>query len=344
MKKLIALVFAFAFIFGCIGGEEQPPPPPVENVTENETPDITVIIEEQENITVAVNETEVGENVTEEVWGGIEYSEEPDAITGIYFLDVCTYGTGDHGGAVFIKKGDLDILIDAGSWNTASRVIDYLRLRGIDDLDLVVSTTGDYRRYGGLDAVLDDFEVEEFWWGGDTFGDADYAEIISKATEKAGNVRIVERGYMAELNGIEIEVLNPKKTDRFNNVNNDAIVLRIDDRDLSLLLMSNIQTGGQGDLIGRYDDKLDVDVIESPYYGVGAGTAQIALFLQESKPEFAVIGGCSDETLEVEGSTRNPYKRLLEQEQYSVDYFEVYKGGTVRISVDEGGYGVMYEE
>ena len=342
MGKTITIVFllvVFVFVFGCINGENGQPPE--ENETGNIT-NITVIIEEEQNVSIGVNESD-GEEIPEEeeeIWEGIEYSYEPNATLGVYFLDTCDYGTGEHGAAIFIKKGDLDILVDAGPAASAGKVVDYLKLRNIDDIDVLISTCADYRRYGGLDDVLDEFEVEEFWWGGEKMQDPEYGRIIDKATAKAKSVRVVERGYETELNGIDIDALNPKMRDRFDDINNDAIVLRVDDRNLTLLLMSNIQTGAQGDLVSEFPDEIKVEIIEAPYYGVGAGTAFIALFLQESMPKYVVIEGCSDETMEVEGSTRLPFKRLMEQEQYEVDYFETYKQGTIRITVDEMGYSI----
>ncbi len=338
MRKLIAFLLVFVFFFGCIGGEPQPPEEE-ENITENET-EVEVIIGPEQNVSVVVNETEVEEEEEEEVWTGISYSDEPDADMGVYFLDVCNYGTGEHSAAIFIKKGDLDILVDGGSSATGGLVVDYLKLRKVDDIDVLVSTTGDPRRYGGLDGVIDEFEVEEFWWGGNDFSDPAYRAVAEKAASKASNTRIVERGYKTALNGIELEVLNPKKTDRFDDVNNDAVVMRVEDRGLSLLLTGNIQVGAQGDLINNQAGKIGVDVMEAPYYGVGQGTANIAFFLQASKPEYAIIEGCSDETMEVEGSTRNPFKRVMEQEQFDVEYFEVYKEGTIRVEVDEFGYDI----
>lgn len=339
MKKIIVLLLVSVLLFGCIGGEEQPPVQE-EPEEENQT-DIGIIIEEEQNVSVGVNETETEEEEEpEEVWEGVEYSEEPGANLGIYFLDACSYGTGDHGAAIFIKKGDLDVLVDGGSYSSGSRVLDYLKLRGIDDIDVLVSTTGDYRRYGGLDDIIDEFTIEEFWWGGDDFSDPEYRRIVEKASNKAGNVRVVEREFKTTLNGIELEALNPRTSAKFNDVNNDAIVLRIEDRDLSVLLMGNIQTGAQGDLTSNFKDEIKVDVIEAPYYGIGAGTANIALFLQDSKPEYAVIEGCSDETMEVEGSTRNPFKRVMDQEQYSIAYFETYDEGTIRIVLNNAGWTI----
>ncbi len=337
--KYVAVLLVFALVFGCIGGEEAPGVP--EHV-ENETNESGIEIEvgPQENITIVQNETEEPEgpeNVT--VVETPVYSENPDANLGIYFLDVCAGG--EHGAAIFIRKGDFDMLVDAGGMGTAGVVGDWLRLRQVDDIDVLVSTTADNRRYGGLSEVIDDFEIEEFWWGGDTFGDPAYTDVIEKATAKAKKTRVVERGYYRELNGAMFEVLNPAKKNRFDDVNNDAVVLKITDRGSVVLLTGNIQTGGQGDLINNLPDEIaDIDVMEAPYYGVGAGTANIVLFLQATYPEYMIIEGCSDETYEIEGSTRNPFKRNMEQEQYRVEYFETYEEGTIRVMIDGSGYGV----
>jgi len=329
-------VLILILAFGCIGGEEKKPPEIKENKT-NQT--VSVIITEERNESVAMNATVEEENVTEE-WTGIGYVHEPDAKLGIYFIDGCDYSTGKHGAAIFIKKGDFDMLIDGGSLGSVNKVIDELNGKNIDDIDVLVSTTGDERRYGGLSRIIDEFEVEEFWWGGNDFSDENYKAVIDNISAKAKNTRVVERDYSVELNGIKIDVLNPKTSNRFDDVNNDAIVLRIEDRNLTLLLTGNIQTGAQGDLVNNLGSKIRVDVMEAPYYGVGAGTANIAFFLQASKPKYVIIEGCSDETREVEGSTRNPFRRLMAMEQYNIRYFETYKNGTIKITVDNLGYDI----
>jgi len=329
-------VLILILAFGCIGGEEKKPPEIKENKT-NQT--VSVIITEERNESVAMNVTVEEENVTEE-WTGIGYVHEPDAKLGIYFIDGCDYSTGKHGAAIFIKKGDFDMLIDGGSLGSVNKVIDELKSKNIDDIDVLVSTTGDERRYGGLSRIIDEFEVEEFWWGGNDFSDENYKAVIDNISAKAKNTRVVERDYSVELNGIKIDVLNPKTSNRFDDVNNDAIVLRIEDRNLTLLLTGNIQTGAQGDLVNNLGSKIRVDVMEAPYYGVGAGTANIAFFLQASKPKYVIIEGCSDETREVEGSTRNPFRRLMSMEQYNIRYFETYKNGTIKITADNLGYDI----
>ncbi len=342
MKKIVVLasltILILILAFGCIGGGEEEKPPEIKENKTNQT--ISVIITGERNESVAMNVTATEEeNVTEE-WTGIGYVYEPDARLGVYFIDGCDYTTGKHGAAIFIKKGDFDMLVDGGSLGSVNRIIDELKGKNIDDIDVLVSTTGDERRYGGLSRIIDEFEVEEFWWGGNDFSNESYNAVINKISAKAKNIRVVERNYSVELNGIKIYALNPKTRNRFDDVNNDAIVLRIEDRNLTLLLTGNIQTGAQGDLVNNLGSKIRVDVMEAPYYGVGAGTANIALFLQTSKPKYMIIEGCSDETREVEGSTRNPFRRLMGMEQYNIRYFETYKNGTIKITVDNFGYDI----
>lgn len=335
MKRLISFLLVF-LLFGCIGGEA-----PVEKPKDNKT--VIIDIGEGENQTIVRNETdhEPEQNVTEE-WKGMNYTYDPSAKLGVYFIELCEYSTGNHTAAIFIKKGDFDMLVDTGSADTHGGVIDFIKSKNIDDIDVLVSSSADLRRSGGLAEIADEFEVEEFWWGGVKISQK-YFDTVQEVSAKAKETNIVKRGYTRELNGIGIEVLNPKQN-AFDDVNNDAVVLRIEDRDLTLLLLSNVQTGAQGDMISNLGDKIKVDVVEAPYYGVGAGTANIALFLQASKPKYMIIEGCSDETMEVEGSTRNPFKRVMEQEQYRVTYYETYVDGTVKITSDNTGYAITLEE
>ena len=51
------------------------------------------------------------ENVTIEETTEIQYTYDPNQTMGIYFIDVA--GEELHGNSVLIKRGDLDILIDA---------------------------------------------------------------------------------------------------------------------------------------------------------------------------------------------------------------------------------------
>jgi beta-lactamase superfamily II metal-dependent hydrolase len=332
MRLLIGLI-ALMLLFGCLG--EETPPTVVENKTveKNKTkPPVTIIIEEQENQTVEQNYTEPGPviptnetNVTAK-----EYEYEPDENLGVYFIQVG--GQKLHGDAILIKKGDFDMLVDAGPKQNGSRVVDYLRSRGVDDIEVLLSTNADPRHYGGINAVAKNFEIREFWWSGELSGDLEYKTLV----ENFKNSTKVEKGFTASHNGIKFEMLNPYPN-RFGDVNNDAVVTRITDRNFSMLLTSGIQKGVLDKLVNEQPSMIKNLVIQAPYYGVGAGTSGIGLFLITSQPEAMVISGSKDDTPD-NGGSREPYMRLMKQ--YNITYYETYKLGTVRIVSNGQNYSV----
>ena len=119
--------------------------------------------------------------------------------------------------------------------------------------------------------------------------------------------------------------------------NNDAIVLRVTDRNFSILLTSGIQTGAQGKLISEKRNLIRADIIQAPYYGVGAGTSSIGLFLITAKPKTMIITGGSDETA-ANGGSRDPYKRLMLE--HNITWYETYVNGTVRIVSTGQNYSI----
>ncbi len=336
--RIIVLLVCAALLFGCNGGGT----PPGENATNGtnatEKPPVTIIVEEQKNQTTESNVTVEEEEPPEAEVKELEYEYTPDALLGVYFIDVGAPAL--HGDAILIKKGDCDILIDAGAAGKGPKVIDFLKSRGVDDIEVLVSTTADPRRYGGIGAVSERYRIEEFWWGGEVFGDYDYAAIATDMEGRVKTVRTVKDGFTAEVNGISFAAINPpaSDSDRFDDANNDAIVMRMDDRNFSLLFTSNIQTGAQGRLVNQKAAEIQAGLIQAPNYGVGTGTSNIGIFLLTAKPEAMIVTGSSDESA-ANGGSREPFERLMAQ--YGIRWHESFANGTLRVSSDGQTYTVQ---
>lgn len=340
MKTLLVLLLCGFLLFGCIddGGGQPPPPPPDENDTGVNGDGISVVVNPQQNTTIGENITQppdVEPPDTEE----IEYVEDESSLFTIYFIHVGDEDYGVQGDAILIKKGDLDILVDAGSAQTANRVIDFLKAREVDDLDVLMVTNADPHHYGGIPAIANEYDVEEFWWSGvDLYEDQDYADAVEIASEKAEVTVEVHAGYTRTLNGMTFEILNPP-AERFGDVNNDGIVTRLSDRNFTALLMSGVQTGAHNRLLNEYEEKINVDVLQAPFYGLGSGTQNFGVFLVASLPDTVVISGSADDSAEAGGS-REPFLRYLEQ--YEIPYNATYLGGTVRITSDGYEYDIAH--
>ena len=334
--RLVFGIIALMLFFGCLGGE-QPANQTNQTNQSNQTkpPPVTIIVGNQSNQTTTENTTDEPPAPPPTVNPEIEYEYDPAQQMGIFFFDVGTSSV--HGSSILIRKGDLDILFDAGPSEMGPEVVDKLVDRGVDDIDILVSTSADPRRYGGINAVAEHFAIEEFWWSGDTFDDPDYRAAVESVSAKVKSEKVIVRGFSAELNGINFTALNPPST-KFDDINNDAIVMRVVDRNFSILLLSNAQKGAHQKLLNEQGSLIKAKVIEAPYYGTGEGTRDIALFLITAKPEWAIIEGSPDDSAS-NGGDRDPFFELLDQ--CNIQREETYDNGTVRVTTDGTDYTVL---
>ncbi len=330
MKIIIGLL-AVLLLFGCVGDERES----VLNETNEseEPPPVTIIVEEQQNQTTEgealpgepeENETEISTDIT--------YEYNPDLPFGIFFIDIA--GKTEHGNSILIKKGDLDILIDAGPEQNGNEVVDFLTSRSVDDIELLISTNADPRNYGGIKEVTENFEVEHFWWNGGTFADQEYISLTNTIKESVKEHEIIEEGFSREYNGIQIEIIGPP-TDRFDDINNDAIVTKVTNGNTSILLLSGLQKGGVQKLASEKSNEIKSQIIQAPYYGLGEGTKDITLFLLAAEPEVMIITGSADDS-PANGGSREPYLRAMEQ--HGISWNSTYDNGTLRITSDGSDY------
>jgi len=342
MKLVIAVLLVFMMLFGC-GGETPPvnngtnPTPPVPTVNDTNNTPVKIIINPQKNQTQEGNNT-IQPKPPEVPVKDLDYEYEPNASTGIYFIYVG--GPGLQGDAILIRKGDFNMLVDAGPAENAAKVVNFLHARSVDRVQVLVSTTADPRRYGGIKAVADEFPIDQFWWQGQTYDDQEYASVVARMETAAKKTIITQDGYTADINGIDFTILNPTADKRTGGINNDAIVMRAVDRNFSILLTSDIQTGGQGNLVSGKPALLKTKVLEAPYYGVGSGTAQIGVFLNTAKPETVIISGSADDS-PANGGSREPFKRLMNSSQYGITWYENYVSGSIRVMTDGQNYSVQ---
>ena len=265
---------------------------------------------------------------------GAHYKETPNERFAVYLINVGDdQGQGD---AIFVKRGDLDILIDAGPARNSGKVIDFLNRRGIDDIDILVSTEADEEHYGGMDAVLGSFPVEEFWWTGKSYGNTKYEATVKKAEDRGALVKTVKRGDVFTLNNLKFNILNPKDGSTFSDPQNNAIVTKITSGDFCILLTSDITSSASSDLLNTQDIKCSL--LQLPYHGLGKGNFNIDLFLLKVSPSYAFVSGGSYDPSSDGRGTRWPVLEKLKLR--SIPYMENYKSGTIKVESDGISYSV----
>jgi len=156
------------------------------------------------------------------------------------------------------------ILIDGGVKNEyidmgKNEVAPYLRRKGINKIDYMISTHSDNDHRGGLETILEEFQVSKILI---PYNNAnDYSDWISKYSKK---VIEINQGYKIILGDINIDILNPLKLDDKLDSNETSIVLNLTYGNSNILLTADCGI----DVLERLAlDNYNFDIIKAPHHG-----------------------------------------------------------------------------
>ncbi len=323
MRRYFAFLMIGLLLFGCIDGGNGG-----ENQDENGEANFTTHIEITDSSQTSIKEGEGDIKETQEGdFNPSEYTETPDAVLYIYFVNV---GVGSQGDAILIKKGDFDMLVDTGPAAAEATITNYLLDRGVDDLEVLVLTHDDEEHTANLAYLADRFEVGEIWWNGQ--GKIELSTEIQNVQSE--QIKTVVKGDSFEYNSISITVLNPlPEGERFYHDDGDAIVLKIEDKDTCVLLTSDILFSAQ-QIVAQEGT---CQIVQLPFHGLSIGSGlgnNFDFFVDALQPEAMIVSG-SQQTWE---DTREMIFRKLDNK--GILYYENYKGRAVKITISQEGYTI----
>lgn len=176
--------------------------------------------------------------------------------------------------------------IRATSFDVGEQVVaPYLWSRGVRSLEAVILTHAHQDHMGGLDFILDNFEVKEFWFGNSAVG-PDLRRLLEKAGARGLNIRAFQAGDTLDLHGSRLEFLNPGCGPADDNINNDSLVLRMTYGRRTFLLTGDIEEPVE-ECLAALGSGLQSDVLKVAHHGSGTSTS--SHFLNEVNPVIAVI-------------------------------------------------------
>lgn len=331
----ISLLVLILLLFGCLGIGEAPPAPQP-NVSEEKPPAPPITIEEQKNYTPPG--WPQPPSPEEIVAAAAKYSYAPNESFSVHFIAVSDENA--QGDAILIKKGDADILVDAGPAESSHRLIEFLKAHKVDDIELLILTHADPGHYGGAAAVLGNFSVGGIGWPGSSYGDAAFERLLDSAKEKKIPITALKRGDQKNINGLNLHILNPRPNG-FTSADNDAVVIKLTDRKFCILLTSDILRGAAVDIMANHD--ISCELVQMPFHGELAPVeAWVDNLLMESGAKTVFISGAYRETFGDIGDVRGPLFKLLDGK--NIAHYETYTGGAIRIMSDGAEYDIKYVE
>ena len=186
-----------------------------------------------------------------------------------------------------IMAYDKTMLIDAGNNEDGKNIAKYIHELGINKIDYVVGTHSDEDHIGGLDDIIDSFEIGKIFMSKNGTEKVNYQNVIKAANKK--NIEVVKpnRGdkFTFKSNDskteAEFEVMLALSGEDISS-NNSSIVLKLQYENTSYLFMGDAEREVEKQL---YDCR--ADVVKVGHHG--SSTSSSPDFIARTDAKYAVV-------------------------------------------------------
>lgn len=242
----------------------------------------------------------------------------------IHYIDV---GQGD---SILLDMGEYEVLIDGGRW---SDCVNYIVSFIDGPLETIIATHPDADHIGGLDKVLDKFDVEHIWLNGDTSTSSTYEAFMDAVNQEetyGAQVHVAKRGDVINVGGLVFEVLNPELP-LSSDTNENSIVLKLSYGQVDFLFTGDAGSAAEASMISA-GLITDIDVLKVSHHGSKYCT--IDDFLNAVQPEVAIIS-----------VGENPYghpapETIGRLEGIGAEIYRTDMNGTIIVATDGTTYSV----
>jgi competence protein ComEC len=248
-----------------------------------------------------------------------------DTLT-VHFLDV---GQAD---SIFIELPNKEtMLIDAGNNADDKFVVNYIETLNYSKINYVVGTHPHEDHIGGLDTVIDTFEIQNVYMPKIEHDTKTFESVLLAIKNKDLKIKTAKAGVnIIDSGDLKIDIIAPANND-YKELNNYSAVVKITYKNNSFLFMGDAEKISEDEITSD----VSADVIKIGHHGSNTSTSEE--FLKRVSPTYAVISVG-------EGNDYNhPDEEIIDLlNKSNINVFKTNISGTIIIKSD--GNSISVEE
>jgi beta-lactamase superfamily II metal-dependent hydrolase len=267
--------------------------------------------------TIAMNSNEISDSTKGN-------NEETSLITidgelKVHYIDVA------QGDAILIQCDDKNMLIDAGKNDKGELVDYYLKEQGVEKLEYVIGTHPHEDHIGGLDVVIDNYDIGKIIMPKVTATTETFKDVINSINNKGLKITIPKVGTTYELGEATFEILAPNGSE-YSDTNNYSIVIKLTYGNTSFLFTGDCEDVSEEEMVAS-GLNLKADVLKIGHHGSRDSTTDE--FLAAVNPDYAVISVGRSNTY------GHPHKTVMDKlKDKNIDVYRTDESGTIVATSD----------
>jgi beta-lactamase superfamily II metal-dependent hydrolase len=199
--------------------------------------------------------------------GGITKNTQVKGNLKVHFIDV-----GQGASQLIISPTGKSILIDAGNNDKEKLIVAYLKKEKINKIDILIGTHPDADHIGGLDAVIDNFDIGKIYMPKVQSNTDTFKEVLAAIQKKKLKVSTAKSGLTLEWEtGIKVEMIAPVGT--YDDTNDMSAVVHLTYGSNAFLFTGDAETKSEADTL-KSGVNLKSDVLVIGHHGSKSSTSQ----------------------------------------------------------------------
>lgn len=224
-----------------------------------------------------------------------------------------------------LEYEDMVAVIDCGTDSTCENMVNYLRERGITQIDLLFGSHPHDDHMGGMMTILENFEIQRVIIPEVEGIDSDWYDELEDELEVGDyNVEYLKEDDVYYLGEVTITVLEQFEPP-LDETNNYSAIMKVTHGSMDVIMTGDAETAVEKELLKSGKD-ISAEILKVGHHGSNTSTS--VAFLEAVDPTYALI------SCEVGNKHKHPTEKIMERlESRDITVYRTDECGTVVLTI-----------